>query len=72
MGLKGRPAKEGEALVKEVGGKTYHFCSFHKEWTVHPLDQCKLNPKNKDKSEGMAILQGKDLVLLLTLVNMQE
>ena len=33
----------GEALTKEVDGKTYHWCVKHKAWVLHKPAECRLN-----------------------------
>jgi len=37
------PPKLGEALTKEVDGKTYHWCVKHKAWVLHKPNECRLN-----------------------------
>ena len=44
------PPKEGEAKVKHVNGKDYHWCPNHNAWTIHTAEQCKLKDK-KPKAE---------------------
>jgi hypothetical protein len=39
--------KDKEKKTKDVDGKTYHWCTGHKEWTIHTSAECRIN-KNKD------------------------
>ena len=39
--------KDKAPKTKEVDGKTYHWCTGHKEWTIHTSAECRIN-KNKD------------------------
>ena len=34
------PPKESESKVKSVNGKTYHWCTTHKAWTIHSPSKC--------------------------------
>jgi hypothetical protein len=38
------PPKAGEATIKQVDKKTYHFCPNHKAWCIHTAVQCTLKP----------------------------
>lgn len=37
--------KSNQAQTKEFQGKTYHWCQFHKKWTLHKPADCRLNPE---------------------------
>ena len=48
------PPKEGEPKVKQVNGKTYHWCRYHNAWTIHTEEECNLKdkkPKAKEQEE---------------------
>jgi hypothetical protein len=38
--------KSGEAVIKTVDGKKYHWCIKHQAWTIHAPENCHLNTKN--------------------------
>jgi len=42
--------KDGEPKTKEVEGKTYHWCTGHKEWTIHTSAECRKNKKKKEEA----------------------
>lgn len=48
----------GQPTTKKVGKKTYHYCPFHKQWTIHSPAECLLDPSKEKgpvpdkKSEG--------------------
>ena len=44
--------KEGEPKKKEVEGKTYHWCTGHKEWTIHTSAACRLNNSDSEDKEN--------------------
>lgn len=44
---KDSPPKKGET-TKVFQGKTYYFCVYHRKWTLHKPDECRL----KDKPES--------------------
>ena len=41
--------KSGAPTKKTVSGKPYFWCEFHRKWTLHKPDDCRLNPNAKDK-----------------------
>ena len=46
------PPKEGEeSKVKRVNGKDYNWCPYHKAWTIHTADECKLKGKKSKADE---------------------
>ena len=42
--------KDGEPKKKEVEGKTYHWCTGHKEWTIHTSAECRKNKKKREEA----------------------
>ena len=62
------PPKEGEPETKEVGSKTYNWCSKHKAWVDHDPSKCTFCPKkvvekwekkSKDKKDKKRKFQAK-------------
>jgi hypothetical protein len=49
-----KPPKDGESTTKKVmsNGKTkkYHWCEYHKLWTIHSPKECKRQPTGKYKA----------------------
>ena len=45
-----QPKDGEESKVKRVNGKDYHWCPYHKAWTIHTAEQCKLKDR-KPKAE---------------------
>ena len=43
--------KSGEPKKKEVEGKTYHWCTGHKEWTIHTSAECRRNKNREEKGD---------------------
>ena len=43
--------KDGEIKKKDVEGKTYHWCTGHKEWTIHTSASCRLNSAEKEEKK---------------------
>eukprot|EP00957_Ditylum_brightwellii_P114270 8712574-Ditylum_brightwellii.AAC.1 len=41
--------KPGEALTKEVNGKTYHWCEDHQAWVIHNPKDCTLRQQRLAK-----------------------
>jgi hypothetical protein len=39
------PPKSGDPTTKEMNGKTYHFCMWHKAWCIHTPAKCDLRFK---------------------------
>jgi hypothetical protein len=40
--------KSGEAHIKSVDDKKYHWCVKHQAWTIHTPENCHLNKKSND------------------------
>jgi hypothetical protein len=43
--------KDSEPKKKDVEGKTYHWCTGHKEWTIHTSASCRLNSAEKEEKK---------------------
>ena len=43
--------KSGQT-TKVVDGKTYYWCQYHKKWTLHKSEECRLKPKDDDNKDG--------------------
>ena len=66
------PPKEGESYTKEVGGKTWHYCIYHKYWANHTSADCSFNPKNKGKRPNATKEPEIDLTAALAAVDVEE
>ena len=38
--------------ILQKNGKTYHWCPHHKAYTLHKLEECRLDPKRQKKDNG--------------------
>jgi hypothetical protein len=49
-----KPPKDGESTTKKVmsdgTSKKYHWCEFHKLWTIHSPKECKKQPTGRHKA----------------------
>jgi hypothetical protein len=49
-----KPPKDGESTTKKVmmdgKTKTYHWCEYHRLWTLHSPKECKRQPTGKYKA----------------------
>ena len=45
------PPKENEPKHKKVGKKTFHWCIYHKKWTVHKAEDCTLGKEQGDAQD---------------------
>jgi hypothetical protein len=62
-----KPPKPNEPKVKEVDGKTYHWCSKHKAWGKHTPEECQGKGIKKDGSTNE-----KDLKMVQALQSVME
>ena len=56
---KGKPPRDGESRRQKFKGKTYHWCSNHRQWTVHKPEECRLKGKNSDEDKKAKKEKGK-------------
>ena len=40
---KKRPPGKNDPKTKQVQGRTYHWCPYHKFWSAHKPEECKLS-----------------------------
>jgi len=43
--------KDNELKTKEVDGKTWNWCTGHKEWTIHTSAECRKNKERKEEKK---------------------
>lgn len=48
------PPKHNEPQTKQYDSKTWHWCEFHLQWTIHTSSECRLNPNMKDIQANQA------------------
>jgi hypothetical protein len=51
-GVKGKdwksvPPKNGENRTLKKEGKIYHWCTYHKQWTLHKISECRLKAQGE-------------------------
>ena len=47
------PPGTGEAHTKTIDGKEYHWCKYHKKWTLHKPEECRLKDQASNQNEGV-------------------
>ena len=45
------PPSKGEKHEKTFESKTYYWCPYHKKWTLHKPEECRLKDKQEESKE---------------------
>ncbi len=60
---KQKPPKDGESTTKKVmtdgTTKKYHWCEYHRLWTIHSPKECKRQPTGKHKAKKGSLAKKK-------------